>query len=175
MAGIYHSLDAILGLSVEAKDLSFLHMAVRACIVFCAAILLARVADRRFMGHSACYDFMLGVILGAVLSRGINGQAAFFPTLGVSALLVLFHTAVGVATFHSHRLSRFVKGDPHVLVRDGQVDEAELRRNRITYDDLCENLRCHAGIGGVEDVAEARLERNGTISVVRKSAGRGNA
>lgn len=163
--------DRALGLQVQAKDLDFSQMAARAFVVFCAAIVLARIADRRFMGRSACFDFMLGVILGSVLSRGINGQASFLPTLGASALLVIFHRIVGTIAFHSHHFSRWVKGTERVLVRQGQVDPNEMRRNRITFDDLCENLRLNANTEKVEEVAEARLERSGTISVVKmKSA-----
>lgn len=161
-------IDRLLGLHVQAKDLEFSHMALRSLVVFCVAIVLARVADRRFMGRSACFDFMLGVILGSVLSRGINGQASFFPTLGASALLVVFHHLVGTIAFRSHRFSEWVKGRERVLVRNGQVDQREMQRNKITLDDLCENLRIHGCITDVADVAEARLERNGTISVVKK-------
>ena len=164
--------DRLLGLSLEANELHLSHMACRAFVVFCVAVALARFADRRFMGRSACFDFMLGVILGSVLSRGINGQAKFFPTLGASVLLVALHSITGAIAFHSHWFSRLVKGDERVLVRNGKIDEREMRRNKITYADLCENLRINASVTDVKDVAEARLERNGTISVIKaKSAG----
>lgn len=162
------TVDRLLGLHEQAKDLGFSEMAARSLIVFCFAVVLARVADRRFMGRSACFDFMLGVILGSVLSRGINGQAAFFPTLGASALLVIFHRIVGTLTFHSHQFSRWVKGTARVLVVNGEVNHDEMRRNKITIDDLVENLRLNGNTSRVEDIAEARLERNGSISVEKR-------
>lgn len=161
-------IDHFLGLHVQSKDLEFGQMAARAFVVFVFAIILARLADRRFMGRSACYDFMLAVILGSVLSRGINGQASFFPTLGASALLVLFHRLVGMIAFRSHRFSEWVKGTERVLVREGKVDHREMSRGDITIDDLWENLRVNGGIADLADVREARLERNGQISVVKK-------
>jgi uncharacterized membrane protein YcaP (DUF421 family) len=160
------AMDRALGLDLQAHDLHFSHMAARALVVFCVAVLLARVADRRFMGRSACFDFMLGVILGSVLSRGINGQAPFFPTLGASALLVIFHRVVGTAAFHSHWFSELVKGRERVLVRNGRLDEDAMRRNKISYDDLCENLRLNGNVIDLSEVREARLERNGSISVI---------
>lgn len=161
-------IDQLLGLHAAGKDLHFSHMVWRGVIVFIVAIVLARVADRRFMGRSACFDFMLAVILGSVLSRGINGQAPFFPTLGASALLVVLHRLVGALAFHSHRWSVWLKGRACVLVEDGRMVEREMRRNHITFDDLCEYLRISGGVTRVEDVARATLERNGTISVVKK-------
>jgi uncharacterized membrane protein YcaP (DUF421 family) len=159
--------DRVLGLSVESHDLHFSHMAARALIVFCFGVFLARVGDRRMLGHNAGFDIMLLVVLGSVLSRGINGQAAFFPSLGASAVLVLLHDILGRLALHWHWFSKAVKGRPCVLVRDGRVNEAELRRNKITRDDLDENLRLNGNADGIAGVAEARLERNGTVSVVK--------
>ena len=110
---------------------------------------------------------MVAVVLGSVLSRAINGQSAFFPTLGVSALLVALHHLLATLAFHSHGLSQLVKGRARVLVRDGKIDPDAMRRSKITHDDLDENLRLHGNIRQLEHVAEARLERNGSVSVVK--------
>lgn len=163
--------DQLLGLHVEAKDLQFSQMACRAFVVFVAAIVLSRIADRRFMGRSAGYDFMLAIILGSVLSRGVNGQAPFFSTLGASALLIVLHRIVGALAFHSHPISKWLKGRASVLVENGRLNEREMRRYHITYDDLCEYLRINGAMTRVEDVARATLERNGSISVVKKASG----
>ena len=157
----------VLGLGVQAGDLQFGHMAARAFIVFTVGVGLARVADRRMLGHSAGFDIMLLVVLGSVLSRGINGQAAFFPTLGASVVLVVLHHIVATAALRSHWFSKLLKGSPRTLVRDGKIDRAELRRSKITVDDLDENLRLNGGVKDAGEVAEARLERNGTVSVVK--------
>ena len=55
-----------------------------------------------------------------------------------------------------------------VLVRDGRPVFAAMRGADISEDDLDENLRLHANIAKVSEVAEARLERNGQISVVKR-------
>src|SRR5687768_3380441 len=86
--------DEFLGLSVDPSDLHFRHMAARAFIVFAAAVTLARLGARRLLSHNAGFDIMVAVILGSVLSRGINGEASFFPTLGASAVLVALHHAL---------------------------------------------------------------------------------
>lgn len=164
--------ERLLGLSVQAHDLHFSHMAWRTLIVFIFAVVLARLGDRRFLGHGAGFDIMVAIILGSVLSRAVNGQAPFFPTLGASALLVLLHHLLAKLAYHSHGFSRLVKGSALVLVRDGKLNDAELRRNNITHDDLDEHLRLNGSVIGTGDVAEARLERNGSVSVVKvKGAG----
>lgn len=158
----------LLGLDLGPDELAVRHMIWRTAIVFAFAIFSIRVAVRRLLGHNAGFDIIVGIVLGSVLSRAINGEAAFFPTLAASALLVGLHYVVASLTFRYHVLSQLIKGRAHVLVRDGQVDEVALRRCKITFDDLDENLRLNGGLDAMETVGEARLERNGTISVVRK-------
>jgi uncharacterized membrane protein YcaP (DUF421 family) len=159
--------DRLLGLSLSAADLGFRHMAIRAVVVFCLAVILARLGARRFLSHNAGFDIMLAVILGSVLSRAINGQAAFFPTLGASVLLVALHHVLSTIAFHSHWFSQLIKGQPRVLVRDGRLDRKAMERSKITEEDLDENLRLHGNLGSTANVAEARLERNGAVSVVK--------
>jgi uncharacterized membrane protein YcaP (DUF421 family) len=159
--------DRLLGLSVDAQDLKFGHMACRTFVVFVFAVTLARLGARRFLAHNAGFDIMVAIVLGSVLSRAINGQASFFPTLGASALLVGLHHVLATLTFHSHWFSALVKGQPRILIRDGKVDRREMARGKITDHDLDENLRLHGNVKGTGDVAEARLERNGSISVVK--------
>jgi uncharacterized membrane protein YcaP (DUF421 family) len=38
----------------------------------------------------------------------------------------------------------------------------------MTEDDLLENIRLNGNAGRPEDVADAWLERNGTISIIKK-------
>jgi uncharacterized membrane protein YcaP (DUF421 family) len=167
-------IEDLLGLSLGSDDLEFSHLAWRAGIVFVWAIFIARVADRRFLGANAIFDVMLSVIFASVLSRSINGGAPFFPSLGAGFVLVLLHRILGMLAYRSHRVSQLLKGRQQVLVRDGKVDEAAMRRNRITIADLEENLRLFGNVVDPAAVAEARLERNGRISVLlreRSSAG----
>jgi uncharacterized membrane protein YcaP (DUF421 family) len=162
--------DHLLGLHLDATELAFGQMAARGFIVFCFAIVLVRIGARRLLAHGAGFDIMVAIVLGSVLSRAINGQAAFFPTLGVSVLLVALHHLLATLAFHSHWVSQQVKGRTRILVRDGQIDRGEMGRSKITDDDLDENLRLHGNVRRISEVAEARLERNGEVSVVKKNA-----
>jgi uncharacterized membrane protein YcaP (DUF421 family) len=160
------SLDHLLGLHAAVAALTWGQIGARTVIVFLVGVILLRLADCRFLGHNAGFDVLLAVVLGSVLSRGVNGQAPFFETLGASALLVVLHRLLAAIACRSPAVSRLVKGGAVVLVKDGRVRKDALRRADISLDDLNENLRLNA-IARVADVAEARLERNGEISVVK--------
>lgn len=168
MHPIVQMLSDWLGLDTPPADLTFPHMALRGGVVFVWLLALLHLSHQRLLGKSAGADILILVVLGSVLSRAINGQAAFFPTLGVSALLVILHRFLMKAAFHAHWISILAKRTDSVLVRDGQIDWPAMRRADITEDDLLEHLRLN-GVGHVREVKEARLERSGTISVLKRS------
>jgi uncharacterized membrane protein YcaP (DUF421 family) len=161
-------LDQTLGLRVPPQDLSFTQMGGRALLVFLFGVVLIRVADRRFLGRNAGFDVLLGIVLGSVLSRAVNGQASFFPTLFSCAFLVALHRLLSTLAVHYHVVAWLTKGSARVLVRNGRVDHAELRASKLSEDDLEENLRLNGNLSEAKSVAEARLERNGQVSVIPK-------
>lgn len=168
MDALYHWLNELLGLDRTAADLSLAQMALRALFVFPCALVMTRLAGKRFLGRSAGFDIVLAIIFGSVISRAINGQAGFFPTLGAALVLVLFHRLIAIATLRSHFFSVLIKGRECVIIRDGRIDQDKLRQAEFTPDDLLENLRLRGNVGDITEVAEARLERNGQISVVHR-------
>src|SRR4051812_41878411 len=171
VSDLYLVLDDLLGLSVAPVDLGWGQIGARTFVVFAAGVVLVRLADRRFLGRNAGFDMLLAVVLGSVLSRAINGQAPFFKTLLASALLVLLHRILGLLTCRWRAWSWLIKGDAVVLVRNGRVDRRAMQAYDISDDDLEENLRLNGNVGALAEVAEARLERNGQIGVVKKRPG----
>lgn len=158
--------DALLGLSLPAHELQAGHVAWRTVIVFVFGVVIVRLSNRRLLGRNAAFDVLLGVLLGSVLSRAINGSAPFGPTLLGSALLIALHHLLAAAATRWHALSRLLKGSPHVLVRNGRIDEHALARCDLSREDLEEELRLQGHTPDPREIAEARLERTGTLSVV---------
>lgn len=157
-------------LGLEAEDLTIAQMALRAVVVYLAALLMVRWGEKRFMGKSTAFDVILGVILGSVVSRAINGSAGFLPTLVAGGVLVGMHWAFASLAFRSDRFGTFVKGRTRVLVKDGEIDWDEMRRSHTSRDDLLGALRAQ-GVRDPSEVAEARLERSGDVSVVKAESG----
>ena len=108
------------------------------------------------------------VILAAVLSRAINGSAAFFATLGGGVVLVVLHRLFAFFTFYSHRFGILVKGRPNVIVRNGQRDVSMMWRNHVSTHDSDEDMRLGAHIDDLSKVQITRVERSGDISFIKK-------
>ena len=160
-------LQALLGLGVEPKQLTFLQVSVRGVIVFIAALIMVRLSSKRSLAEKTAFDAVLVVIIGSMLARVINGSEAFFPTLGTGFVLVLLHRLFGLAAYYSHAFGILVKGKPVVLVRDGRVQQKNMLWEHISKHDLEEDMRLDAAIDDMSKIQVARLERSGDISFIK--------
>jgi uncharacterized membrane protein YcaP (DUF421 family) len=168
MNALWNSFETLLGLSVEPKDLTFVQISLRGIIVFLATLAMVRLGHKRSLSHKTPFDAVLLVILASVLSRAINGSAAFFATIGGGVVLVLLHRAFAHLAYYSHGFGILVKGKPDTIVRDGQCDFQMMRRNHISTHDLEEDMRLDGHIDDLSKVRLARVERSGDISFIKK-------
>ena len=153
-------------LGLEAEGLNLWRMALRAVVVYVAAVAMVRVGEKRFMGKNTAFDVILGIVFGSVLSRAVTGNAPFFPTLGAGFALVCLHWAFAALAFHSDRFGSLVKGRERVLVRNGEVQRDNMRKSHISEKDLREALRVHGKITDPAEAESAHFERSGDISVI---------
>jgi uncharacterized membrane protein YcaP (DUF421 family) len=155
-----------LGLGVGSQEMEAWQMAPRAVIVYAVTLAMIRLGKKRFMGKATAFDVILGIVLGSIVSRAITGNAPLVPALAATATLIALHSGLTAIACRSHRFGELIKGGPRVIVRNGRKDEKAMLTAHLTDRDLEEDLRRH-GITSIEDVAEARLERNGDISVIK--------
>lgn len=159
--GFYHLIGR------DADPILWWQMALRAVIIFFWAILLYRLLPRRAFGRNAVVDIILVVIVGSTLSRALTGNAPLLPVITATAVLASLYAILIFAASRIEGLGSVVKGRSIRLVKDGRIDEEAMRNARIGERDLRESLRLR-GVTNIEEVATAHLERNGSISVVRR-------
>lgn len=148
-----------------------MNMGLRAIVIYLVAWLMLRVVgDRRFVGKYAAIDVILSITLGATLSRGINGSAAFFPTLAGGVTLVVVHWLFSAITFHLPQLEPWIKGHPRTLVQNGERHSAALQKSHLTGQDLSMALRSKGSGTQLDNIALATLEPSGEISVLPRSS-----
>lgn len=155
-----------LNLAAE-KNLGWMPIILRAIIVFSAALLMVRIAHKRFFAKKNAFDVILALILASMLARSINGPEALFPSIVAGFVLVLLHRVLSSFAFRSHKIDDSIKGHSNLLIKDGKLQEKIMKKHTITKADLEEQLRLK-GVERVEDVRSAVLERSGEISVIRK-------
>ena len=168
MNAFWNSFQTLLGLGVQPKDLTFIQISLRGIIVFLVTLATMRLGHKRSLSRKTPFDAVLLVILAAVLSRAVNGSAAFFATLGGGVVLVLLHRLFAYLAFYSHAFGILVKGKPDVIVRDGKFDFDVMRRNHVSIHDLDEDMRLSAHTDDLSGIRLARVERSGDISFIKK-------
>ena len=138
--------------------------AVKALALFLTAAVAFRVAERRTLAQFTPFDWVTAVAVGAIIGRVSTASDTSWLT-GAAALITLIaaHAVVARLRFDG-RLRRLVDPPVRVLIRDGVVDERNLRRSQITPADLDAILRRH-GHATTTDVELALYESNGSVSI----------
>src|ERR1041385_852476 len=165
---LYGALDLALGLSAtRAEELAVWQVCLRAVVVFLILIVYVRFGKKRFLGEATAFDAIIVIVVGSLASRAISGTAPFVSSLAATFVLIATHWVISYVVRDSQTLSYLIKGRDTVLIRDGRVDRKALAQSHMSDDDLAEDLRS-AGIEKAGQVKEARLERSGKLSVIRK-------
>jgi uncharacterized membrane protein YcaP (DUF421 family) len=159
--------DTALGLSLRPQQLELWQICLRAVIVYLAMIMFVRFGKKRFLSRATAFDAILVIVIGSTAARAITGNAPFFATLAAVWVLIAMHWVISYFTESSPTLGSLVKGNTTVLVRNGRIDRQALKDAHMSPDDLDEDLR-EQGIADPKKVKEARLERSGKLSVIRK-------
>jgi uncharacterized membrane protein YcaP (DUF421 family) len=159
--------DSLLGLSLKSEQLGYGHMAARAALMYAILIWLIRSAKKRFLGQATVVDVVLVIVLGSIAARGLTGGAPYFPSVLAMIVLIAMHWTFSFIAQRSSWFSGLIKGHSTILIAKGKVQHAPLRAAHMSRDDLDEDLR-QQGVSDPATVLEARLERNGRLSVIRK-------
>jgi uncharacterized membrane protein YcaP (DUF421 family) len=143
---------------------------LRAAVVFVFIFVVMRLIGRRELGNLEPFDLILLVVTGDLVQQGIT-QADNSVTGALLAIstIALLTTFVSYLSFRVRRLRPLLDGEPLVLVDDGRLIERNLRRERITADDVAAEARLQ-NIASIDQVRWAVLETTGEISIIPKES-----
>ena len=141
----------------------------RAIFVFMLLYVLMRVIGRRELSTLEPFDLILLVVLGDAVQQGLT-QDDYSLTGAILAIgtIAMLQLAVSFTNFKFPKLRSIIDGEPIVVVQDGKPIDKNLRRERVTLDDLAAAMR-KQGIGSLDDVQWAVMETSGVISFLKKS------
>ena len=145
-------------------------LAIRAVVLYVFVVFVMRVVGRRELSSLSPVDLVLLIVMGDAIQQGLtqDDYSVTGAVIVVSALAVLqvFSAYLG---FRSRKVREVLEGRPVVLIDDGEVVDPNLRRQRLTTDDLAEEMRLQQ-IAAFGDVRWAILESNGRISFIERSS-----
>lgn len=142
---------------------------LRASVMFFIMYFLLRLLGKRELSQVTPFELVLLIVMGDLVQQGIthNDLSMTGAALAISTI-AFWALTLSWITYLSPRAERILEGVPRVLVKDGALIAANMRRDRITRAELEIEMRL-AGIARIAEVAWAILEPNGKISFIART------
>ena len=139
---------------------------LRATAMFVLLYLVIRLLGKRELGQMTPFELVLMVVMGDLIQQGVTHND-FSLTGGLLAIATFAFWALVLswATYLHPKAKDVLEGKPRVIVRAGRILEENLRRDRLTRDEILSEMRL-AGIARLADVKWAILEPQGKISFI---------
>lgn len=138
-------------------------------LAFITLVLVLRASGKRTLSKMNAFDFVVTIAFGSLLATVIINQevtlaegAASFVVLVVAQFVITF------ISVRSVRFERFLKAEPTLLYRNGEMLSKSLRRVRVTKREV-ETIARRRGLPNLDTVSAVILEADGSFSVIESS------
>jgi len=128
-----------------------------------------RIMGKRQIGELEPAELVVAVLISELAAQPLQdiGTPLIYG-LVPAVTLVICEILVSAGIVKSIRFRAFVCGKPSVIVRDGKINQQEMKKNRLTVDELLEQLR-KKGVTDLQSVRYAILETDGKITPILSS------
>lgn len=142
---------------------------LRAVVLYVFIVFVMRVIGRRELSSMTPFDLVLLIILGDAIQQGLT-QDDYSVTGAILAVATIatLQVLTSYLSYRSKKARTVLEGDPIVLVDHGQIVQGNLKRERMTEDEVAEEMR-QQQIASLDEVEWAIIEANGSISFIKKS------
>ncbi|RDY28372.1 DUF421 domain-containing protein [Romboutsia weinsteinii] len=139
---------------------------VRSIILYLAVLIALRVMGKGEIAEMNCFDLVITFLLAEVASIPMeNNNIPMINGIASITGLVLMQTLISFLTLKSRKLNTFLSGKPSILIDKGKIIYKELKKEKVSIDELLEQLRVQ-GYFSIKDVQYAILETDGNLSVL---------
>jgi uncharacterized membrane protein YcaP (DUF421 family) len=133
----------------------------KAILIIFGGTLLLRFAGRKSISQMTLAQTVIMIGIGSLLIQPLAGKN-IWTTFGVGAVLVLTLILMEFAQLKSDKIEKFITGTSKVVIENGVLVEKNLRKMRLTVDQLEMKLRQN-NVSKISDVRWATLEPNGML------------
>ncbi|HEX6457873.1 MAG TPA: YetF domain-containing protein [Thermoleophilaceae bacterium] len=144
-------------------------LVIRATVVFFFIYLVTRVVGKRELSTMEPFDLILLVVTGDLVQQAITQSdysvTGAFIVISTIALLTVF---VSWVNWRFRQMRSVLEGQPVVLVENGKMIDRNMKRERITVEDIESEGRLQQ-VTDIADIRWAVLETNGRIAIIPAS------
>lgn len=147
----------------------WLNIIIRSFVSLIYLFFLTKLIGKRQLSQLTIFEYIVGIIIGEVagfVATDMDGPMLY----GLMAMTIyaVFPVLIRWIALKSKAVRNFVDGNGTILIKDGKVLEDNLKKERMTVEELMEQLRLKNAFK-VADVEFAVMEANGAVSVLLKS------
>jgi len=142
---------------------------LRAIIVYAFLVVALKLAGRRELAQLNTFDLVVLLMIANTVQNATigNDNSITGGLIGVTTLLVANYLVVRF--FYLHKKTQGLKDDAgEVLIEKGKIQEAPLKKEMITMDDL-KDAANRQGFESLDEVERATLNEDGSFAFVKKS------
>ncbi len=141
---------------------------LRTLIVYVILITTMRLMGKRQLGELEISELVTTLLISEIAALPIVEQKLplIYAVIPLVTILTL-EVTLSVMLLKCPRLKNVASSRPSILIRHGKIDQGEMRRNRISIDELISEIR-QAGFSTLAEIDYAIVEQNGKISVLPK-------
>lgn len=146
-----------------------LGMIIKTFIIYCTVAVCVRLMGKRQLGELQPGELVVTILISEIAAAPIfDNNVSILGTIVALLLLVSFEIVGSVIAMKSIRFRLLSEGNPITVIRKGKLQLQELKKLRFTINDILAALR-QKDIFNIEDVENAIIETNGTLSVMLKA------
>ena len=142
---------------------------IRTIILYMLVLFIIRIMGKAELSKMSPFQLIVVFMIAELASIPIESPDVSMLT-GVTAIFTLLFLQVLLSflSIKSEKLKNFLNGTPSVLIDKGEINRKELKKLRITINDLMEQLRI-GNTPSLTEVEYAIMESNGDLSIIPKS------
>lgn len=135
-------------------------------LTYLSIIIILRTSGKRTLSSFNAFDFLITVTIGSISATTIlSDSTKFFDGMTAIIILVILQYIVAKLSVYSKSFSKMIKSEPTLLYYDGKYIESNLKKMRVSKDDILQEIRVNNGVT-IDKVHSVILEANGNLSVV---------
>ncbi|MCX8074527.1 MAG: DUF421 domain-containing protein [Clostridia bacterium] len=146
-----------------------LNITIRSIISITALYFFTRIMGKKQISQLTYFDYVVGISIGTLAaSMAINNTIKYYQGITAMIILTIFPLVLSYMSMKNLKIRKFLEGTPTILIQNGKIVEKNLKKAKLTINDLLKQLRYNK-VFNIANVEFAILETSGKLSVELKS------
>ncbi|MDN4494562.1 DUF421 domain-containing protein [Ureibacillus aquaedulcis] len=148
---------------------TYIEIFLRTVFLYIFILIVFRLMGKREVGELSIMDLVVFVLIAECVAFALEDvDKPVFENVFPIIILLIIQFINSLITLKSKKIRDIIDGDPSLIIRDGVINQEEMRKQRYNLDDLFQQMR-EERVPSVQQIDYAFLEPSGKLSIFLKS------